>query len=131
MPARVRHFAIHADDVSRARRFYEAVFGWRFEPWGPPGFYQIRDAGLLGALQERHEPLAGSGLRGFEITVGVDDLAAAMAAIRSHGGAVDDPPFHIEGVGELVYATDTEGNRVGVMQYEPGPLDESGAGGAR
>ena len=29
------------DDVDRARRFYEAVFGWEFEPWGPPGFYLI------------------------------------------------------------------------------------------
>ena len=34
-------FAIHADDVQRCRRFYEAVFGWRFEPWGPPDFYLV------------------------------------------------------------------------------------------
>ena len=27
----VQHFAVAADDVERARRFYEAVFGWRFE----------------------------------------------------------------------------------------------------
>ncbi len=118
MPARIRHFAIHADDVPRARRFYEGVFGWRFEPWGPPGFFQIREAGLLGALQERREPLTGTGMRGYELTIGVDDLEAAMASIESHGGKVVDPPFRIEGVGELVYVTDTEGNRVGVMQYE-------------
>jgi predicted enzyme related to lactoylglutathione lyase len=118
MPARIRHFAIHADDVPRARRFYEGVFGWRFEPWGPPGFFQIREAGLLGALQERREPLTGTGMRGYELTIGVDDLEAAMASIESHGGKVVDPPFRIEGVGELIYVTDTEGNRVGVMQYE-------------
>jgi len=34
-------FAIHADDVQRCRRFYEAVFGWGFEPWGPPDFYLV------------------------------------------------------------------------------------------
>ena len=34
-------FAIRVDDVDRARAFYEAVFAWRFEPWGPPGFYLI------------------------------------------------------------------------------------------
>jgi hypothetical protein len=39
MSAKLRHVAINADDVQRARRFYEAVFGWRFEPWGPPNFY--------------------------------------------------------------------------------------------
>jgi uncharacterized protein len=41
MPNNVASFAIHATDVQRARRFYEAVFGWQFEPWGPPDFYLI------------------------------------------------------------------------------------------
>ena len=36
MPNDVAHFAIHADDCQRAKRFYEEVFGWTFEPWGPP-----------------------------------------------------------------------------------------------
>ena len=35
------HFAINADDVARGRRFYERVFGWRFESWGPPDFLII------------------------------------------------------------------------------------------
>jgi len=118
MPARVRHFAIHADDVRRARRFYEAVFDWRFEPWGPPDFYQVRGVGLMGALQQRHEPLAGTGMRGFEITIGVDDLEASIEKVRAHGGRVEDAPFRIEGVGDLVFIEDTEGNRVGVMQYD-------------
>jgi predicted enzyme related to lactoylglutathione lyase len=29
-------------------------------------------------------------------------------------------PMRLEGVGELAYFEDTEGNVVGVMQYEPG-----------
>ena len=37
MPNNLASFAIHVDDVDRARRFYQAVFGWNFEPWGPPG----------------------------------------------------------------------------------------------
>ena len=45
MTGKLRHFAINADDTPRARRFYEAVFGWTFTPWGPPGFYQAKDAG--------------------------------------------------------------------------------------
>jgi predicted enzyme related to lactoylglutathione lyase len=32
MANHIRHFAIHADDVERARNFYAAVFDWRFEP---------------------------------------------------------------------------------------------------
>lgn len=120
MPAQIRYLAIHADDVSRAKRFYETVFGWGFTPWGPPGFYQIQGAGVPGALHGRHEPLAGTGMGGFEATIGVDDLAATMAAIAAAGGQVLDAPYRIDGVGELIYFKDTEGNRVGAMKYEVG-----------
>jgi predicted enzyme related to lactoylglutathione lyase len=34
MPNNVKHFAVHADDVERAQKFYETVFGWKFKPWG-------------------------------------------------------------------------------------------------
>jgi predicted enzyme related to lactoylglutathione lyase len=37
MPNNLAAFSIHVDDVNRARTFYEAVFEWVFEPWGPPG----------------------------------------------------------------------------------------------
>jgi predicted enzyme related to lactoylglutathione lyase len=124
MPNHVRHFAVHADDVDRARSFYHSVFGWRFEPWGPPNFYLIRtgpdgDLGLQGALQERPQPLEGSGMRGYECTIGVDDLEATLALIRGLGGKILSQPFLIEGVGRLAFFEDTEGNRVGVMQYDP------------
>lgn len=119
MPATLRHFAINADDVPRARAFYEQVFGWNFTPWGPPGFYQVRDAGtgLLGALQGRRE-VAGQRMPGMEITFGVDDLHATIAAIEAAGGTILMPPFRIEGVGELTFFRDTEGNVAGAMQYE-------------
>lgn len=124
MPNHIRHFAIHADQVDRARAFYEAVFGWRFEAWGPPNFYLIHtgsdaDRGLQGALQERQQPLAGTGMRGFECTIGVDDLDATLSAIPHAGGSVTSTPFTIEGVGRLAFFEDTEGNRVGAMQYDP------------
>jgi uncharacterized protein len=119
MPATLRHFAINADDVSRARGFYEAVFGWTFQPWGPPDFYQVRDAGkgFRGALQGRRD-IGGQKMPGMEITFGVDDIQATMAAIDAAGGKVIMPPFHIEGVGRLIFFKDTEGNVAGAMQYE-------------
>jgi catechol 2,3-dioxygenase-like lactoylglutathione lyase family enzyme len=57
----VSHFSINADDVSRARRFYERAFGWKFSAWGPPKFYMIdthaegEAAGIHGSLQGRRE----------------------------------------------------------------------------
>jgi predicted enzyme related to lactoylglutathione lyase len=122
MPATFRHFAINADDVQRARSFYEKVFGWTFTPWGPPDFYQVKDAGsgVLGALQERRALQDGRRINTFEPTFAVDDIRATLAAAEAHGGKVLMQPYRIEGVGEIGYFEDSEGNLCGVAQYLPG-----------
>ena len=124
MTGRFRHFAINADDVARAKEFYQAVFGWTFAPWGPPGFYQTNDAGpgVKGALQQRRD-WGDRRMHSFDSTFGVDDIAAALAAVAENGGRVLMPPFRIDGVGEIAYFEDSEGNICGVAQYEPGAWD--------
>ena len=117
MPNHVRFFAITADDVERARTFYETVFGWTLEDWGPPDFYVIRGAGLSGALQGRDEPL-GEGAVPFEITVSVDDVDDIARKVTAAGGTITMQKSRIETVGTLVYFEDTEGNRVGAMKYD-------------
>jgi predicted enzyme related to lactoylglutathione lyase len=125
MSGKFCHFAINADDVQRAKAFYEGVFGWTFDAWGPPDFYQIKNAGtgVLGALQGRRELKPGVRMAGYEATVGVKDLKATIAAVETGGGKILMQPYLIEGVGELIFFEDTEGNFVGAMQYEPGVMD--------
>ncbi len=118
MPNKLAHFAIEADDVERARRFYESVFGWRFEPWGPPEFYLIQGAGTHGALQKREKPLP-EGRKGFVCSFAVDDLAASSAAISVAGGTLMGQSHTIPTVGELVSFADTEGNQAIIVQYDP------------
>jgi predicted enzyme related to lactoylglutathione lyase len=127
MAATFRHFAINADDVPRAKAFYEQAFGWTYTPWGPPGFYQTRSSGIghVGALQGRRS-LAGQVMPDVELSFGVDDIAATSAAITAHGGQLLMPPFHIEGVGHLIFFADTEGNIAGAMQYEAVQWPEAG-----
>ena len=122
MPAAVRHIAINAEDAARARAFYETVFGWKFQPWGPPGFYNTQDAGpgVWGAVQGRRK-IEDHVMPGIEITFGVDDLDAAIAAIEANGGTILMPPYRIETVGRLIFFKDTEGNIAGAMQYETAP----------
>ena len=79
MPNNVKHFSINADDVPRARKFYESAFGWHFTPWGPPGFYLIKtgtddDPGLEGALQGRRQIVEGKPIYGFECSLGVASI---------------------------------------------------------
>jgi predicted enzyme related to lactoylglutathione lyase len=113
-------FAITAEDVDRAKAFYEKVFGWTFEDWGPPGFSLIYGAGLRGALQERHEPLVGTHPRSFELTVGVDDIDDIARKVVAAGGAIVMKKSHIETVGTSMHFTDTEGNRMGALKYDQG-----------
>jgi uncharacterized protein len=118
----VAHFAVNADDVGEARRFYGAVFGWTFEPFGPPDFFQIRTAGgdlpgMQAGLQARRD--LGDAYRtvGFECTVAVDDVDAVVATVRSHGGTVLMEKTTLAGIGDLVFFADPSGNVVGAMRY--------------
>lgn len=123
MPNNVKHFSINADNVARARKFYENAFGWKFTPWGPPNFYLIRtgsedDPGLHGALQGRREIVAGKPMFGFECTIGVASIDETIAAVEANGGKIVMPKFEIPTVGTLIFFEDTEGTVVGAMQYE-------------
>jgi predicted enzyme related to lactoylglutathione lyase len=126
MPNNLASFAIHVDDVDRARAFYEAVFGWEFEPWGPPGFYLIHtgdDAspGIQGLMHRRPEPRTGTGLNGLEPTFSVDDVDAIATAVEANGGQVTMTKAVIPTVGALIRFLDPEGNDIGAMQYEKPP----------
>ena len=130
MPVQLAHFALAADDVERARRFYEAVFDWQFEAWGPPNFYQIRGAGVHGALQQRAGEAVGQPAMvpqgGIECTFAVADLDASCAAIEAAGGRLLDREYEIPSVGRLRRFADPEGNEALVMQYEPARARELG-----
>lgn len=122
--SQVAHFAINADDVSRARRFYEKVFGWKFQAWGPPGFYMVdSDSATIhvpirGSLQQRREIVAGVPMRGFECTISVGDIQAAATAVEANGGSIVMPICTLPGIGQLFFFRDPEGNIAGAMQYD-------------
>ena len=123
MPNNIQSFGVTCDDVARGRRFYEEVFGWRFEPWGPPDFYLIhtgdeQNPGVQGLMHKRREPVSGKGMTGFECTIGVTDIDETIRAIEANAGEIVMVKFHIPTVGTGVYFNDTEGNYVGALQPE-------------
>jgi uncharacterized protein len=116
------HFSINADDVTRARRFYEQALGWKIRPWGPPEFYLIEtnregeEPAIGGALQRRRQLVPGMRTIGFECTIAVESLDDTTTAILAAGGRVALPKSIIVGVGALAFFEDTEGNVFGVIQ---------------
>ena len=113
------HFSINADNIDRARAFYERVFGWKFAAWGPPGFYQIEGCGqVMGALQGRRELKTGTRTIGFECTISVPSIDAVEKSVKAGGGKVVLARSVIVGVGTLMFFEDPEGNVFGAMQYD-------------
>ncbi len=117
----VAHFAINADDVARARGFYEKVFGWKFTAYGPPGFYRTEFKGathMIAAVQQRREIVPGVAMHGFECTIAVSDIQSTKAAIEANGGKIAMPICTLTGVGQLLFFQDPEGNIAGAMQFD-------------
>jgi predicted enzyme related to lactoylglutathione lyase len=117
------HFAINADDLPRARRFYERVFGWKFNAWGPPGFYQIdmgadAPATVIGALQGRRDLVKGRPTIGYECTISVPSIDATAKAVAANGGTTVLEKSIIVGVGALMFFQDPEGNAFGAIQFD-------------
>ncbi len=121
MIPRLTHFAINTDDVEATQTFYGAVFGWRFQDYGPPGFVQImaEDGQTpMGAIQQRRQLLESDPTRGFECSFGVEDVDAVHERILAAGGRILMERFTITGVGHLIAFEDPGGNPVLAMEYD-------------
>jgi len=123
MSNQLAHFAINADDLDRARKFYEKSFGWKFQPWGPPGFFLIttdgkKDPGVRGAMQQRRELIKGERMNGFECTISVPDIDRAISSIQANGGTIVMNKAILPNIGTLIFFKDPEGNIAGAMQYD-------------
>jgi hypothetical protein len=119
MSVQLRHFAINCDDVERGRRFYENVFGWKFAPWGPPGFFRTSLGNRVdAAVQKRREIAAGARMIGFECTFEVENIDQTATAVEANGGRIVMPKVTIPTVGTLIFFQDPEGNIAGAMQYD-------------
>lgn len=116
----VVHFDIGSDDPERARKFYEALFGWKMEiPPGMTNYYLIetRDLegkpGVDGGLGKRGEP-------GQRITsyIGVSSVDEYVSKVEELGGKVVMPRTAVPGWGYLAVCFDTEDNMFGLWQED-------------
>ncbi len=123
MKNKFTHFAIYADNVSRAKKFYAEVFEWGFNSYGPEDFLQIKtDASeygeLIGAMQSRAYSPIPEKIIGLECTIGVENINAVIERVKHHGGKIVMPKTTIPYVGYIVKFLDTEGNLICAMQYQ-------------
>jgi len=123
MTNKLTHFAIHIDDVERAKKFYDSVFDWGFNSYGQDDFLQItadksENGELIGAMQSRKYSSVGEKINGFECTIGVENIDEIINKVESSGGKILMPKTSIPHVGCIAKFLDTEGNLVCAMQYD-------------
>ena len=123
MKNKLTHFAIHIDDIERAKSFYDEVFDWGFNSYGQSDFLQINadkteNGELIGALQSRKYSPIPEKLIGLECTIGVENVDDIVERVKINGGQVLMPKTAITYVGYIAKFLDTEGNLICAMQYD-------------
>ncbi len=86
----VSYISLGLPDLARGRAFYGAVLGWRFDPGSSARGAQVAEIVPMIGLWEGVQPARGQ-VRGAVLGFRVDDIAAAVTAVRAHGGTVSDP----------------------------------------
>lgn len=84
MPNSIVHFEIPADDVARAKAFYERTFGWTIKPFPmPPGqeYFGVTtkkkgEVGIDGGLMKRKMP--GQPFTNYITVKSIDDVVQAI-----------------------------------------------------
>jgi hypothetical protein len=126
----VVHFEMPYEDRDRMVKFYKEVFEWDIQVLGP----EMGNYVLVNHPKEDVKPDAVKGAIGGgffkrasenahpSIVIGVKDIKAMMQKVSEAGGAViestlaNGKPMDIPGIGLYTGITDTEGNRVSLLQ---------------
>jgi uncharacterized protein len=123
MVNRVIHFEIQADNVQRAKKFYESVLGWKIDKMmskedGGMDYWGLSTGeglGINGRLYERPKKKEEKFYL-YDCTIEVSDIDKAIKAVKANGGKITKEKMEIPKVGWFAGALDTEGNRFGLMQ---------------
>jgi uncharacterized protein len=119
--ANIGFFQIPADDVGRARTFYQSLFGWKIEPdttlenkslqWqniltGEPEEGTMNNGGI-------YKRMGPGPIMNFVITKDFDQV---LAKVEKLGGTIVMPKNVIKRVGLVAVIRDSEGNIIGLLK---------------
>ena len=120
---KVVHFEIPADDLSRAKKFYSTVFGWRMSEVPQMEYVMVgttesdengmpRQPGAInGGMLKRQDPV-----RYPVVTIDVESIDDALARVKKNGGQVVREKLPVGDMGFAAYFRDSEGNVIGLWQ---------------
>jgi predicted enzyme related to lactoylglutathione lyase len=127
-PNPVVHFELPAENRERMRAFYEKTFGWKTQQLGPEmadyitvtttetdDNRMVKTPGTInGGFYQKHAVEADA--QHPSVVIAVDNIEESMEQVKTNGGTIHGFPVDIPGVGKFVAFTDTEGNRLSILQ---------------
>ncbi len=118
----IAYFEIQSSNPEREVKFYEKLFGWKFEKVDglPVDYYRIETKTIGGGLLQRPAgvPPQQHGTNAFTCSVEVDDFDRVSALILENGGQVAMPKFAIPGKCWQGYFIDPDNNTFGIAQID-------------
>jgi uncharacterized protein len=105
---RIDYIEFPAQDAAKAKEFYAAAFGWKFEDYGPQ-YTSFHDGRLAGGFSADESERPAKPL----VVIYAADLEAAQRAVEQAGGKITRPVFSFPG-GRRFHFTDPGGNELAV-----------------
>ena len=121
---KVTHFEIPFDDVNRAQKFYQNVFGWQIREFPELDYWMATTCETDSSGMKPKDPGAING--GFLkrdatgeapiIVIDVSNIEEHLQKIEAAGGKVTMPKTQVGQFGLYARVKDTEGNTIGIWQ---------------
>ena len=106
---RVDYLELPAANIEQMKHFYGAVFGWRFEDYGPD-YASFHDGRLAGGFDNSLRPISGGGPLPVLYS---RELEATRERVLAHGGRLVRDTFSFPG-GRRFHFADPTGNELAV-----------------
>jgi predicted enzyme related to lactoylglutathione lyase len=125
------HFEIPANDIERAKKFYNDLFGWKIEKWPGTDGSQLTSAAtgqpmeywLITTTDDKGNKALGGGMMKRQmpehkvtIYIGVKSIDEYKSKVEKLGGKVLAPKHTVPGMGYFALCLDTENNPFAIWE---------------
>jgi len=111
------HFEVPADDIQRAKKFYEQLFGWKIELFPQMEYYGIDtgagDKGVCGGLMKRQQPQ-----QPILNYINCECVDSYSQKVKDLGGQVVMGKTAVPGMGWFAICLDSENNAFGLWESD-------------
>ncbi len=121
------HFEIPANDIGRAKKFYNDLFGWKIEKWPgtednssqltSPVTGQSIEYWMVITTDDKGNKALGGGMMKRQMPehqvtnyIGVESIDEYSSKVKELGGKVVAPKHAVPGMGYFALCIDTENN---------------------